>query len=237
MLYRQRGSVTGFTLIELLVVIAIIAILAAILFPVFSRARENSRKSACQSNMKQIAMAVLQYVQDYDETVPPHAHRMIDGQTLEDLLAGRPQGPWCVYIQPYVKSWNVFICGSDKERSWNVETSAPANVSVKDPPNSYGWNYNFVQGGPYRMAVIEEPASIVMLCEQSGRLPYGRWWNSAARMGSGSHYIWRYDRHSDGANYAFWDGHVKWMPGNLVPKSGTAAVWPTQNFRFQPVWP
>ena len=70
---RVSRLAKGFTLIELLVVIAIIALLAAILFPVFARARENARKSSCSNNLKQIGVAVMQYVQDYDETFP-HQH-------------------------------------------------------------------------------------------------------------------------------------------------------------------
>ena len=72
-------SKKGFTLIELLVVIAIIAILAAILFPVFARARENARRSSCQSNHKQIALGILQYTGDYDDTLPPVAYEDANG--------------------------------------------------------------------------------------------------------------------------------------------------------------
>src|SRR5687767_16034754 len=68
---KRQSLKRGFTLIELLVVIAIIAIIAAILFPVFARARENARRSACSSNMKQLGLAVIQYAQDYDEIMPP----------------------------------------------------------------------------------------------------------------------------------------------------------------------
>ena len=73
---RARMRASGFTLIELLVVIAIIAILAAILFPVFAQAREAARKSSCQSNLKQIANGVMMYSQDYDETMPLSFHRL-----------------------------------------------------------------------------------------------------------------------------------------------------------------
>src|SRR5688572_18777417 len=84
----------GFTLIELLVVIAIIAILAAILFPVFARARENARRASCQSNLKQIGLGIAQYSQDYDEKLTP----CYDSQTSASSL------PWQSLIQPYVKS-------------------------------------------------------------------------------------------------------------------------------------
>src|SRR6476660_8145010 len=98
----------GFTLIELLVVIAIIALLAAILFPVFARARENARKSACQNNLKQIGVGILQYTQDYDENYPP--------SRVSNVFAlgqgPNPQCPWQLTIHPYVKSVQIFRCPS-----------------------------------------------------------------------------------------------------------------------------
>src|SRR5215216_1456391 len=88
----------GFTLIELLVVIAIIAILAAILFPVFARARENARRSSCQSNLKQIGLGLMQYTQDYDEAMP---------------IIWNGEGEWMDAVQPYIKSYQLFVCPSD----------------------------------------------------------------------------------------------------------------------------
>src|SRR5471032_2965994 len=93
-LYRRSR---GFTLIELLVVIAIIAILAAILFPVFARARENARRTACQSNLKQIGLAFMQYVQDYDELQP-------SGNSYDNSAVGIPGGGWAGVMSPYVRS-------------------------------------------------------------------------------------------------------------------------------------
>src|SRR5438874_9564256 len=95
---RARGRTQGFTLIELLVVIAIIAILAAILFPAFARARENARRSSCQSNLKQIGLGMAQYTQDYDEMLPSC---QMGGQGFDTL------------INPYVKSAQVWKCPSD----------------------------------------------------------------------------------------------------------------------------
>src|SRR6218665_2985479 len=105
----------GFTLIELLVVIAIIAILAAILFPVFARARENARRSACQSNLKQIGLGIAQYTQDFDEKLPSVTR-----------LAGRSGilNRWHDTIQPYVKNEQMFRC--------------PSNSSKTDVPNTTG---------------------------------------------------------------------------------------------------
>src|SRR6187551_558294 len=97
---RRRTGRRGFTLIELLVVIAIIAILAAILFPVFARARENARRSSCQSNLKQIALGIKQYIQDYDEMMPRYYY------------ATTPNTYWNNAIDPYVKSTQIFDCPS-----------------------------------------------------------------------------------------------------------------------------
>ena len=95
----QRRS--AFTLIELLVVIAIIAILAAILFPVFARARENARRASCQSNLKQIGLGIIQYTQDYDERMVPSRIT-----TTQDIV-------WPVTLQPYLKSTQIFKCPSN----------------------------------------------------------------------------------------------------------------------------
>jgi prepilin-type N-terminal cleavage/methylation domain-containing protein/prepilin-type processing-associated H-X9-DG protein len=103
---------TAFTLIELLVVIAIIAILAAILFPVFAQAREQARKTTCLSNEKQVSLAMLMYVQDYDESMPlifEPANSSTD-TTSFGYSAGWNQYTWQNLVQPYIKNWAAFIC-------------------------------------------------------------------------------------------------------------------------------
>lgn len=111
---RQRATAVrlgnpskGFTLIELLVVIAIIAILAAILFPVFAKARENARRASCQSNQKQIGLGFMQYIQDNDETYCSDRYNI--GSTG---AAG-----WATMLQPYIKSRQVFKCPSDGRKA------------------------------------------------------------------------------------------------------------------------
>src|SRR4028119_122023 len=99
---KRQEYRAGFTLIELLVVIAIIAILASILFPVFARARENARRSSCQSNLKQIGLGLLQYTQDYDEKIVNGENNNETGFTTR----------WMDRIQPYVKSDQLFMCPS-----------------------------------------------------------------------------------------------------------------------------
>ncbi|MDR3708822.1 MAG: DUF1559 domain-containing protein [Capsulimonadaceae bacterium] len=140
----------AFTLIELLVVIAIIAILAAILFPVFATAREKARQSACSSNMKQIGLAIVQYEQDYDETVPA-------GGDWHDNGCG-----WAGQIYPYVKSKKAFIC--------------PSDTGTAIPVTSYGYNMNFVYAGGsstwnppvgWLLSKFVSPAKTVMLFEMT----------------------------------------------------------------------
>src|SRR5689334_6425691 len=105
---RMRTRRLGFTLIELLVVIAIIAILAAILFPVFAQAREAARKSSCLSNIKQINLAISMYRQDYDETFPMAYYYLNDNNSANGYAQ------WSGFMQPYVKNWGIFKCPSDK---------------------------------------------------------------------------------------------------------------------------
>ena len=111
----SRPSPKAFTLIELLVVIAIIAILAAILFPVFARARENARKTSCASNLKQIGLGLMQYTQDYDEKWPVHedAYR----------LAGGAPSSWDIVAQPYIKSTQLIVCPSDSGPNFDLTAS------------------------------------------------------------------------------------------------------------------
>lgn len=122
----KKVALRGFTLIELLVVIAIIAILAAILFPVFARARENARRATCQSNLKQIGLGIHQYVQDYDEHMPIVASQYTTATpTFNDQTS---HWGWPEVLQPYLKNTQIYDCPSNKYARTNRWSSYLMNV-------------------------------------------------------------------------------------------------------------
>jgi prepilin-type N-terminal cleavage/methylation domain-containing protein len=163
--HSQRKA---FTLIELLVVIAIIAILASILFPVFARARENARRASCMSNMKQIALGIMQYTQDYDEHLPKSA--VCGPITLETGFESKNNkcdsggGPgnwyhlWMHMIYPYVKSNQVFNCPSNEPLVQNYTGEYIAIIS-------YG--YNTTLGGNLNLAAIPQVSQTPMISEST----------------------------------------------------------------------
>jgi prepilin-type N-terminal cleavage/methylation domain-containing protein/prepilin-type processing-associated H-X9-DG protein len=142
---RKKMKKKGFTLIELLVVIAIIAILAAILFPVFARARENARRASCQSAMKQQALGFKQYIQDYDELYPVAVAGAVTG-------AAGTQTSWTNELNPYMKSQQIWQCTSD--------ANASSNTIV-----SYGYNGALSQKNESQM---NNSASIILEFEVQG---------------------------------------------------------------------
>lgn len=132
----MRRSRTGFTLIELLVVIAIIAILAAILFPVFAKAREKARQASCLSNIKQCALGMIMYRDDYDQTWPMNSFPAYKGGAIWRNGNGTSQyWMWYVLVYPYVKSKNIILCpslGSDPDCKGGA-TSQANNNGAPDP--------------------------------------------------------------------------------------------------------
>lgn len=127
---RRRAAAGGFTLIELLVVIAIIAILAAILFPVFARAREQARRTSCLSNEKQIGLALYMYAEDYDETLP---ERYGDGYPDTGDFENGYQRTWKNMLMPYIKSYDVYKCPSNDARLHGNWVSNLSGQTVEGP--------------------------------------------------------------------------------------------------------
>jgi prepilin-type N-terminal cleavage/methylation domain-containing protein/prepilin-type processing-associated H-X9-DG protein len=186
----------GFTLIELLVVIAIIAILAAILVPVFNKAREKARQTSCVSNLKQMSLAVLMYAQDYDETFPGGAGMGSDGA---GTVTWAPA--WWAAIQPYVKNTQIYVCSSHGAAPAAYDTGWP--ISYGCNPSFMGWRVGA------ELAQVDNNAETIMLGEKNiGDYPvYPSDTDPAGPLGP-----FRVDcRHNEGANYAFMDGHVKWL--------------------------
>lgn len=188
-----RKYINAFTLIELLVVIAIISILAAILFPVFSRARENSRRASCLSNEKQIALAILQYVQDNDERFP-------GGYTSDRQMT------WMQRVLPYVQGGSsrksqLFFCPSD----YGVDST----LNVWTDNTSYCYNNYYLTGttseigGGVHIAAVTRAAQTVMLAETPGR--------SASRYTCLPVNNLPTAPYFEGGNFAFVDGHAKWQ--------------------------
>jgi prepilin-type N-terminal cleavage/methylation domain-containing protein/prepilin-type processing-associated H-X9-DG protein len=212
-----RATPRAFTLIELLVVIAIIAILAALLFPVFSQARESGRRAACLSNLRQLSMAVQQYAQDYDEALPNAA----DGPSGPGLSGG-----WVAFsafpanktrdsydvtlggLYPYVKNRGLYVCPSDSEgRSAGVSYSVNGCAMRRLGPG-------FLMGRT--LAEFEAPASWMLLCEEASYEPRR---NSTDDAFFNINNNVTSSRHLGGSNLAFLDGHAKWLrDGDLRPK-------------------
>jgi len=180
----QRKS-EGFTLIELLVVIAIIAILAAILFPVFAQAREKARQTSCLSNLKQLGTGYMMYVQDYDETFPLPCQSPTRINTVYAsppyLLVGRGAGTphgdqWyptqgANVVYPYTKNYNIWACPSAAlKEQFNPPLSVQIGFAPGQTPTQLTYNYNGLLGAS-SMAVINSASDVPLLWE-GGRIKY-----------------------------------------------------------------
>src|SRR5690242_19349210 len=153
--FIQKSNRNAFTLIELLVVIAIIAILAAILFPVFARARENARRASCMSNLKQVSLAMMQYTQDYDEKMPKVA--------LAASSAASDQNPrgWADALRPYLKNTQIFQCPSEPNQP--VTGTNPKFSGVSATTGGYTDYWMNTQASAQSSAVFDFPSQTVLL--------------------------------------------------------------------------
>jgi prepilin-type N-terminal cleavage/methylation domain-containing protein/prepilin-type processing-associated H-X9-DG protein len=209
----------GFTLIELLVVIAIIAILAAILFPVFARAREKARQTSCASNEKQIILGCTMYAQDYDGKFP----RNCSSSSTTGCVA--PGWDWRECVQPYVKNWQLFTCPSSNGPI--TQTCMPGVPRSFTGENLGGYGANAgrpgvigqIGNGPFGNAyhrdspkdsVFQRPAETIAIVETATNCHMicgvG---HMGAATGSTTGWDARRMQHNDGMNCAYVDGHVK----------------------------
>ncbi len=237
----------GFTLIELLVVIAIIAILAAILFPVFATAREKARQTSCASNLKQLGLAFVQYNQDNDE--------------FYGIPDNNSEG-WATAIYPYVKAAGVYVCpddplsGNGGNSGTNVEISYTMNFDLEVPMVNTTNSANFPPAINPGMAIakLNAPASTVLLCEIQGAngqpLPATSWGSDLSPLSTMEQRFWggqpggqqglyatgnpaaetlqliklKTGIHNGGANYLACDGHVKYLLPVKISPGFTAAL-------------
>ncbi len=231
---------SAFTLIELLVVIAIIAILAAILFPVFARARENARRSSCQSNLKQIALGAFQYLQDYDERFP--------NQHTTGATSATPPVGWGDTIQPYLKSLQLYQCPSDPDAGTLTPTVRGyadyyINAALGNTGTATAPRYN---AGGISQSAVENASLTIFIGEGVGDSSFstarfrtngfstrGAVGNTAeetqpsygtAGLISSGGASGTAQRHLEGSNFSFTDGHVKWY------RTGTGGTLSTRIF-------
>lgn len=220
----MRHRQAAFTLIELLVVIAIIAILAAILFPVFAQAREKGRQASCSSNMRQIGLACLMYAQDYDERTPRNWYGEEGFEATTAIGANPERYKWMDVVQPYVRTPQLFTCPSAASLIYVPQ----AALRLGEETRKYGsYAYNRAYGqvdvesdttpASKSLSQIELPSETVWFAETIGGGPYDfdfRWPDVASnpeilptnprRLG-----VYLIERHQGRTNITWCDGHVK----------------------------
>ena len=226
----------AFTLIELLVVVAIISILAAILFPVFARARENARRASCLSNLKQMGLAMMMYVQDYDETYPETIVRVTTGTPASAM----PDGVfwvsgyifWPQLLYPYHQNIQMFWCPSSSISYTGASTSKHVPGNGQYGANSLLMPTDYVS--TVKLASVQSAATTYAFMDWG---TYSATWYQAVTSSGNVYYMpgmgqiggscssittttnipdCQSGRHFDGLNVAFADGHAKWLKGSVV---------------------
>ena len=249
MLSTTKTGRKGFTLIELLVVIAIIAILAAILFPVFARARAKAQQTTCLSNVKQIALGCLMYASDWDDYLPTQEYNT----TLWTYLLADPGNSdlydnivWGQRIYPYVKNLDIFMCPNDPHSTYAPLTSTTDICTVwygsfhnwdylmffRGYGLSYGYNFKLGYNlDPHvKQAMVERPSQTIMIAdaakdsrlvgEECGSAPM--LWDYGACAPTGWACVGISSAHNKGANEGFVDGHAKWL---AYPQNRDNVIW------------
>ncbi|HZO86942.1 MAG TPA: type II secretion system protein [Chthonomonadaceae bacterium] len=219
----------GFTLIELLVVIAVIAILAALLFPVFGQAREKARAAACLSNQRQLSTAMLLYVQDADEVFPGYVEDV-------DARAGSVTPIWSAMLQPYARNHQIVLCPSAGRSQWSGTWGERGWLSIGYNNHFGGWLFcHDTDCRPIRvsLAQIARPVHVVLFADSSpGETAQGYRgylssnWNARVDQcgepivvnGTGDTLS---DRHQGGTNVSLADGHAKWYRTRSLVPDGT----------------
>ena len=227
-----RVASQGFTLLELLVVVAIIGLLSAILFPVFSRVRENARRTTCESNLKQIGLAMVQYTQDFDETLP-------GGDPSSTFLCKEePNGISVNCLQllnPYIKNTQVWACPSNSYSSMEMDWGNTF-YSNPDPRASYSGNYQIFArrfGAPHPISFILQPSEKLLITDtvtfangsgvngaSDSCLGYDNWNSTNGFPVNG------FAGHMGTMNVLFCDGHVKAeRPQQTAGAGGATNMW------------
>ncbi len=249
----RRVKHSAFTLIELLVVIAIIALLAAILFPVFAQAREKARQTSCGSNVRQLGIATLAYVQDFDETYP------LANYTPNGDMTGASNATWQVLVDPYIKAnfpgvvasatpdkvTSIFACPSidNSGRDNGTPNYRPALSYVANRYlfGTYALDISDARRNPsLTIGDVSEVTRMVVFAESRGNCVYTDGVDNVTDFNDTSHglnpdaqpcsveYVTGRARHSGGTNYGFADAHVKWVraPGKNFDGDARATITP-----------